>query len=472
MTVESLLAEAHAIFSGTLLNFGSIDFFSPQFIVLEVGILVLLVFFPLFLSTWMFYINEYFKTHIKWVLLEIKVPREIDKSPRAMEQVLSTIHSLRNIPTDVEEKYWIGEVTRWTSLEIVSIGGEIHFYIRLYYKQRSLFEAAFFSFYKDVELVEVDDYVDTFPQTVQEMYKEGYDLWGGELFLAKASAYPIKSYVDFEAIEEEKQFDPISSFLEVLAKVKPEERVAIQFLIAPAAAEWKKEYNVLIEKLKHQKKEGTTKTAQSLLNFPGGPLPALGTKMGEKGDEGFKELARTFSRSPGETNVLRAVENNLSKRAFKTIIRFVYFSPKSLFYDSFARRGIAGAFNQYADLDLNYFLINYRVATRTKLWNRPFFFPKTRNEIKKQRLLRNFYRRDLPPETVMGKVLTSSLWQWNIHTRSFQLSTESVATLFHPPTRLVLTAPHMVRVESRKTGPPAGLAIFGDEEKIEQFMGQ
>ena len=70
----------------------------------------------------------------------------------------------------------------------------------------------------------------------------------------------------------------------------------------------------------------------------------------------------------------------------------------------------------------------------------------------------------------MGKFLTSYILNWNIHSKTFELNTESLATLFHPPTRIVLTAPHMVRVESRKTGPPAGLAIFGDEEKIEKFV--
>ena len=49
------------------------------------------------------------------------------------------------------------------------------------------------------------------------------------------------------------------------------------------------------------------------------------------------------------------------------------------------------------------------------------------------------------------------------------MNTRSLATLFHPPTFLVLTAPHLRRVESKKTGPPAGLAIYGDEGDLEKF---
>ena len=55
------------------------------------------------------------------------------------------------------------------------------------------------------------------------------------------------------------------------------------------------------------------------------------------------------------------------------------------------------------------------------------------------------------------------------HTKRFVLSTRSVATLFHPPTFIALTAPHLRRVESKKTGPPAGLAIYGDEADLGKY---
>ena len=45
-----------------------------------------------------------------------------------------------------------------------------------------------------------------------------------------------------------------------------------------------------------------------------------------------------------------------------------------------------------------------------------------------------------------------------------------LATVFHPPGYLALTGPHVKRVESRKGGPPAGLAIFGGEENVEKLQ--
>jgi hypothetical protein len=376
-----------------------------------------------------------------------------------MEQVLAAMHSLRNAPGDLQERFWDGEVTRWFSLEIVSFGGEIHYYIRVYAKQKNLVEAAIYSYYPEVEVVEVEDYIDKLPKSVEEMYSQGYDLWGSEMLLAKPSFYPIKTYSHFvEAEQEEKMVDPMSAFLEVLGKLKPGEIVGIQILIAPAGDKWR----FLVGREK-----GWPHKWQAELEKLRAPKQRKTESVG--GEGGIESLQAISIRSPGETNVLKEVENNLSKPAFNTLIRFIYLSPKETFYDSYARRGLTGAFNQYAALDLNSFRQNYRVSTRTRFWNFPFFFPNLRNELRKQRLLRNYRLRDLPPETVMGRIISSHPLNWNNASQVFEMNTECLATLFHIPTETVLTTPHIRRVESQKVSPPAGLPIFGDEKEIEKF---
>jgi hypothetical protein len=433
-------------------------------------VLAFAVLLPLFTSTWLYYRREKFKREaIKWMLLELKIPREIRKSPRAMEQVLTSIHNLRNAPGDLREKWWDGEVTLWFSLEIVSFGGEVHFYIRFHRKYKDIVEAAFFSYYPDVEVIEVDDYVDRFPANIREMYSHGYDLWGGEMLLEKPEAYPIRTYPEFEAPEEEKQYDPIATFLEVLGKLKKEEMVGIQILIAPRDdASWRDKWAPLVEKLRQSKSEKPQVSVSSKTAFPGGPLPAFEVVKKESSEEpGF---FKSFMRTPGETDVLKAVENNLSKPAFDTLIRFVYFSPQPLFYDSFPRRGLRAAFNQYGALDINSFKINYAVATRTRIWQWPHLFPKIRNEYRKQRILYNYRHRVIPPDTFMGRLLTSHLFNWNFSSKSFGMSTVCLATLYHLPTYLVVTAPHIKRIESRKAGPPAGLAIYGEENEIDKYQ--
>src|SRR3989338_3340797 len=161
-----------------------------QFFRLTWWLWALIILWPLFSSTWLYYRREKFKGEIKWVLLELRIPREIRKSPRAMEQVLEAFHQLRNVASNFREKWWDGEVTRWFSLEMVSSGGEVHMYIRCYHKQRNLVEAAFFAYYPDVEIMEVEDYTERFPNDIREMYARGYGVGGREMVLKKGDASP------------------------------------------------------------------------------------------------------------------------------------------------------------------------------------------------------------------------------------------------------------------------------------------
>jgi hypothetical protein len=411
---------------------------------------VFLVVGPIFLNTWTHWRQEMFKEDINWIVLELKIPRLIEKSSKAMEQVLTALHSLRNSAGDVREKYWDGEVTRWFSLEMVSFGGEIHFYVRCYARLRNLVEAAFFSYYPGLDIIEVPDYISRFPEKVHEMYEKGLDLWGVEMVLQKSEMYPIKTYTDFENEAEEKNFDPISTFLEVLGKLKKTENVGIQILIAAAGSdEWDEKYEPELKKLR----EPETRKVK-------------GKQMPQGGSE---EYEMTIMRSPGQVDVLKAVEENLSKPAFDTLIRFAYFSEKATFSDSFPRRGIAGAFNQYAALNLNGLRKNYGIETRARIWNRPFVFPGTRVEYRKARLLMNYRNREVPPETWMGRIITSFLFNWNKASTRFKMNAKCLATVYHIPTSIVLTEPHLKHLEAKKAGPPSGLAIFGEEEELDRY---
>jgi hypothetical protein len=404
----------------------------------------------LFHSLWLFWRRSIFGSTTEWLLMELRIPREIEKTPKVMEQVLLALYGLRNTPSNPEEKYVDGEFTRPISFEVVSFGGEIHFYVRFYHKIRSLVEAAFFSNYPDVELVEVDeDYMDNLPQTTREIYEQDRDMWATELLLAKEPAYPIKTYPYFiHEIEEARQIDPIGTLLEVLSQIKPDEFVGVQILVSGVEEDWCDEWDPLVEKLKEAK---VSQVPQSVA----GDLEAM------------HQVYR--QRSPGETDILERIEENLSKPAFETVIRYIYVARREGFYDSFARRGLKGSFNQYSALSLNSFKDNVKVWTMTKAWYWPHIFPKRRAEYKKKRLLYNYLNRSTPTGDFMGKVITSFLFNWNFNHKSIVLNTESVATIFHPPTATVLTAPHVPRVVSRRAGPPAGMAIFGDEEEVEKY---
>lgn len=407
----------------------------------------LIIVFVLAKSTWVFWRQQVYKNKQQYSFLEIHVPRETQRDPQAMVQVLSHINTLRNQASDIQEKYWQGEITDWFSFEMASFGGEIHFFLRVPAKRKNIVEASFFAHYPDIEIREVPDYTQTLPATVDDLYARGMQMWGAEMVFTREDAYPILSYEHFKNPEEERELDPISTFLEVLGKLTSGEFVGIQFNASPASHTWGNKWHALLKKLQ---------TPQE-------------TPM--KGAEG-QMYTRFIMRSPGETDILEAIEDNLSQAAFDTTIRFLYMAPTSSYSETFARRGVAGAFNQYGSLNLNAFIRNFSVETRARIWYFPFVFPKTRVEARKQRLLLNYRKRAIPEETFMGKLLTSHPFSWNFASTAVTLSLKSLATLFHPPMQGVLLAPYIKRVESKRVAPPAGVAIFGEEGDIAQFLNK
>ncbi len=418
--------------------------------------------------------QKIFEHGIQWAMFEVVVPREIKISPQAMEQIFLQLHSYKNYPGNPKEKWRDGEVTLWHSFEIAAFDGEVHFYVRSPKHLKHLVEAAFFGYYQDVEIVETDDYMKRFPGTVQGLYEKGYRMWGTELLLAKSPVYPIRNYTEFESPDEDKQYDPMSGFIEILSKLKPGQLCALQFLIAPAMIgnphdeHAMHEYQAELVKVRERKDDhGADHGPATKVKFYG-VLPNLEPAAHEEPDTtGLKKAI--MSRTPGETDLLQAMDENLARPMYSVLIREVYASPYESYDEHFARRAIMGAFNQYGALDVNSFRANWGVQTGGQVWNFPYMYPEIRREFRRQRIWHDFRHREIPPHTFSGKLFMSYLFNPYFSSETTHLNTRSLATLWHPPTYRVLTGPHMRRVESKKAGPPAGIEIFGDEKELERF---
>jgi hypothetical protein len=144
-------------------------------------IYLLLFLFFLAKDLWLKQARQKFFQEIDWVLLEVKPPREIKKTPRAMEQFFAGLHGIQRTP-NWKERNLEGQVQEWFSLEIVSQSGEIHFFIRTPSMYRNLVEAQVYAQYPEAEITQVDDYVHSVPLDIPN---EDYDLWGTELILVK-----------------------------------------------------------------------------------------------------------------------------------------------------------------------------------------------------------------------------------------------------------------------------------------------
>lgn len=410
--------------------------FLLKFLVYTWPLITFIILFELAANIYLWWKQTLFKHNIVWTMLEIKPPREVRKSPKAMEQILTSMYSLRNAPGNFFEKWVDGEVTRWFTLEIASFGGEVHFYVRTPIKFKNVIEANFYANYPDIEIFTVNDYTSRLPNETKDLYNMGLDIFGSELMLDKDDAYPIRTYVQFESPDEELKIDPISALLENLGKLKKEEHIWMQFIIRPADPKWREKGVKLAEELK---KKQTIKIATS---------------------EG-KSADTPIGLTPGQIDVIKAVETNITKPGFDTVVRLLYIAPKTIFENAFPNKGLQGILNQYSSMSLNSFKHNGDVRTSEMKWHKyPFFNISARIEGRKQRILKNYINRSFPEELAIGNFLNLNPSNFNFFSKSFVLNTEELATIYHLPYYFVLTAPFIPRVESKKAGPPAGLPIY------------
>ncbi|KKW18163.1 MAG: hypothetical protein UY60_C0019G0005 [Parcubacteria group bacterium GW2011_GWB1_50_9] len=403
-------------------------------------------------NMWLTYVQECFKRSVKWTLLEIRIPREHIKPPRAMEQVFMTMHAIRNSASDLRENWWDGEVPLWFSCEAVSFGGEVHLYIRTPEVRKNHIEASFYASYPDIEIIEVKDYIDRLPPTFDELTRADYRMFGNELILKNKDVYPIMTYEDFEVAVKEKEVDPVAALLETLRRIKPQEHLWMQILVRPKVeqdigfrsedqiGDWHKEGEKEIEHIK----EITGK--RKIMS------PTLGEFI-------------MMDRSPGDVEMMKAIDRNISKPGFNVIIRYLYISPKEMFVSSFGRRSILMAMNQYASETFNKFGHNTAAWTLAKFWYWPHLFPKRRARAKSIRIYENYRKRAMYAETFVGDFMNMKFFNFGFKQKrktKVSLNTEELATIFHLPTGQVVTGHLLKRSEAKKAGPPAELPIFGE----------
>lgn len=213
---------------------------------------------------WKMYVNQkYIDAFNKdCLILEIKLPREISKSPLATEIALASLLQGGGVGKWYDRDFK-GNLPQYASLEIASLEGVIHFYIRAHKKFRPLIEANFYAQYPGIEIVEADDY--TKKIRYNHLKKEAASMWGQTFKLAKswkptnpetgepfdhptkkdkdgkpekysmpADFYPMKTYVDFELDknpDEEFKIDPITPLLEVMGGIGKGEYFWYQILL-------------------------------------------------------------------------------------------------------------------------------------------------------------------------------------------------------------------------------------------------
>lgn len=389
------------------------------------------------------YVRTKYINSLKWILLEIKIPKEVVKTPKAMEQVFAGLHGTEGTPNFVE-KWFKGEVPDWFSLEIIGKGGDVHFLIRTLENYRNLVEAQIYAQYPDAEIAEVEDYINILPKKIPS---DDYDIWGTELLLTKEDAYPIRTYLYFfEAAKEEERIDPLASLSEILSSLSPDEHIWIQILISATDDKWKEDGEKLVEKLIGKKVKtgkggmileeahGWAEAArETLSDLFFGPSKAKETSR-KKEERSIENLLMYLT--PGQREVVSEIEKNIAKLGFNTLIRFIYWAKADIFSGA-NKAAVIGAFKQFNTQNLNGFKKNSKISPSLDYW-----FVKRREFYRKVSVLNNYKKRYFPHQ--------------GFSKRGFVLNTEELATIYHIPGKTV-AAPTMPRIEAKKGGPPVGL---------------
>lgn len=385
-----------------------------------------LIWLPIFLiyvswNLWVRYLRANFIAEKEMVLLEIKLPRDLMKSPKAMELFLNNLHQTggENNPFD---KYWKGGIRAWFSLELVSIEGQVKFFIWTRDEMKEIVETQIYAQYPDVEVSETPDY------SLNVHYDpEKITLWGTEFELTKEDPYPIKTYVDYgldKDPKEEFKVDPISNVIEYLGSLGQGEQAWIQIIVR---AHKKKK---LKDQLLWKKTEDWKEKGEELIN------ELLERDKSDKGDD----MGKFFKiRTEGEKDVITAIERSISKHGFDCGMRVIYLAEE----DKFRKVNIGGLISsvkQYSSQNLNGFKPNKKSMTKFDYpWQD---YKKKRLSKRKVKILDAYRRRGYfyPPH----------------RRKSFVLSSEELATIFHFPGDVVQT-PTLSRIESKKAEAPINL---------------
>lgn len=388
----------------------------------------------IFWDFWILYIQYRFITSIRWVVLEIKVPKNILKTPKSMEQIFAAAHTPYSYGLRFLEKYWQGMVEYWMSFDIVGAAGEAHFYLRLPKQFRNLMESAIYAQYPDAEITEVEDYVKQMPKVLPN---EKFQIYGNEQIFAKPDCYPIRTYPMFEDPVDERRVDPIAGLMEAISKLKDEEQIWIQMMIRPTGDAWKKKGEEIVNQMLGlvEKKEKTPwfpGLGVSMGELVRSPFEHPSTDVKDKKKDDFK--FKLLMMSPGQKEIAEGIERKIAKLGFETTIRFIYIDRRNEYTkDNVA--SVVGYFRQFNTQNLNLFKPDKLTMSQAVHG----MFVQTRLNWRRRLLFERY--RDLV---------------FNHHKPI--LNIEEMATIYHFPI-MGVESTYLEKVESRKGGPPAQLPI-------------
>lgn len=328
----------------------------------------------------------------KWAYLKIKLPKDVFKTPAAMETVLLTLNqTLGHMPNPVfppveftpfyklkEDhgktkvrlsislftfykdatkkdkvafwkysqivrtnyflKYFNGSLRGWASLEIISDAGEIFFLAVMKTNSKEIFKQYCYSQFPGIEITEEkEDPLNKFHYTNLKngptgLYAGGYKFTGPDYL-------PLKTYVDYgldkEMVKDEFKIDPLVALLESMSQAKKGEMYWFQILIRPTV--WNKKDSPITDP-NHPPYHWKEETEKKIDEILGATMEKTGKKVKDSHghDTDKDEERKVYKRgmlglNQTEKHQVEIMQRNLEKPGFDCQIRMFYWLDKKVF---------------------------------------------------------------------------------------------------------------------------------------------
>ncbi|MBI5405436.1 hypothetical protein HY972_00140 [Candidatus Kaiserbacteria bacterium] len=381
----------------------------------------------------------------KYILLEIKPPRSLVKTPLAMEAFLSSLHLTGSESTWYQR--FTGGVRPYWSLEIVSLEGKIHFYLWGREAYRRMVESQLYAQYPGVQVVEAIDYT-----RLIDPNSKDWIMWGCDFKHTAETPLPIKTYVEYgldKVQKEPEQVDPLANLIEFMNSVGKGEQIWLQFIIRAHRGErygttpggitstkrnkddkpytWKDEANDLVQKIRAE----TVNKVRYRDVFTG--------EMRET--EGFPNPTK------GQIEKIAAIERNVSKLGFDVGIRGLYMAKPEHFHGPTIAHLIA-LFKPFTSEGWN----GLNSSAGMKRFDD---YPWEVGVEKKK----SFFRREMVMQYRRRQFFYDPFFEGDVPPNETPvMSTEELATVFHIPSRAI-EAPGLERIPSATGEAPANLPV-------------
>lgn len=377
----------------------------------------------------------------KYVLLEIKPPRTLVKTPLAMEAFLSSIHL-----TGGEATWWArlkGGLRPDWSLEIASFEGKVHFFIWGRADFRRLVESQLYAQYPGVQITEAPDYT-----RLISAHPTEWSIWGCAFTHTEKDPLPIKTYVEYgldKVQKEPEQIDPLANLIEFMGSIGKGEYLWLQLIIrahkgekygtAPGMNEstrknkhgrpytWKDEAEEMIMEIRSKTRD-----------------PYIDVFTGEE-RPGFPNPTK------GQMEKMAAIDRNVSKLAFDVGARGIYIAKPENFQGAMIAHLIA-LFKPFSTEGWN--------GINSAAWMKRFDDYPWEIGVEKRK---NKFRRELVEAYRRRQYFHDPFFEGDPpQDKAMLMSTEELATVFHIPSRSV-ESPGLAHVQSATGDAPANLPV-------------